>query len=133
MEYLCPSHTCKNNRIKNLNYFIYKYFDNINDFIKKAEDRLVTQTKNFCCICKKVSNKYNFDIQINKNNKKMFLKHSICIECKNNLDNQKKINTKRNNQTKFMCEFCDEYHIYNALNIEKNKNKEKNESCCIIL
>ena len=133
VEYLCPSPTCKNNRIKNLNYFIYKYFDNINDFIKKAEDRLVVQAKNFCCICKKVSIKYNFDIQINKNNKKMFLKHSICIECKNNLDNQKKINTKRNNHTKFMCEFCDVYHIYDILYLEKNRNKEKNESCCIIL
>ena len=129
-EYLCPNPTCKNKRIKNLNYFIYKYFDNINDYIKKAEDRLITQAKNFCCICKKVSNKYNFDIKIN-NNKKI-LKHSICIECKKYFDNKKKINSKRNDQTKFMCELCDVYHIYDTLYLEKNKNKDKNESCCNI-
>ena len=131
-EYICPVTTCKNNRIKNIDNFIFKYFDNVEENIKKAEERLETQAKNFCCVCKKISNKYYFEIEINKSNKKKNLKHCLCNECKKNLDSQKKNSLKRNNQTKFICEICDEYHIYNLLNIEKNKNKDKNESCCDI-
>ena len=70
-EYICPNPSCKNNRIKNLNSFIYRYFNNIDDHIHKAEERLETQTKNFCCICKKINNKYTFDIQINNKEKKI--------------------------------------------------------------
>ena len=129
VDYICPNPSCTNNRTKNLNNFIYIYFDNVEHYIQKAEERFESQLKNFCCLCKKISNKYIFDIEINyNNNQKKNLKHTICIECKKKLDTQKK----RNNKTKFICIFCDEYHIYNLLNLEKNKDKEKNESCCII-
>ena len=129
-EYICP--LCKNNRIKNINNFIYKYFDKLEEYEQKAKERFETQVKNFCCICKKVSNKYNFDIEINNNREKRVLKHSICFECKKILDFQKKNSSKRNHQTQFMCEFCNDYHIYNLLNVEKNRGKNKDESCCKI-
>ena len=132
-EYICPVNNCQNNRIKNnINDFIFKYIDGVGQCVKKAGERMETQAKNFCCVCKKINNKYYFDTVVNKNNNRKNLKHCLCNECKKNLDLQKKNGLKRNHQTKFMCEFCDEYHIYNALNIEKNKNKEKNESCCNI-
>ena len=129
-EYICP--LCKTNRIKNISYFIHKYFDKLETYSQKAKERLETQAKNFCCICKKVSSKYNFDVEINNNKEKLSLKHSICIECKKNLDFQKKNSSKRNHQTKFICEFCNEYHIYDLLNLEKKREKNKDESCCNI-
>ena len=130
-EYICPNTSCENNRIRSLDFLIYKYFDNINNYIKKSEERFIFQASSFCCICKKPSNKYYF---INENNiiKKKDLKHTICNECKKNLDIQKSNNSKRSHQTKFTCIFCEEVHIYNLINLEKNKNKEKNESCCNI-
>ena len=33
----------------------------------------------------------------------------------------------------FFCIFCEDNHNFNLIkNFEKNKNKEKNESCCFI-
>ena len=128
IEYICPNPSCSNNRVKNLNNFIYKYFDNVEEYIKKANERFESQLQNFCCLCKKVSNKFIFDFEKNNNNNKKNLKHSICVECKKKLDFQKK----RNYQTRFMCIFCDEYHMYNSLILDKKRDKEKNESCCAI-
>jgi hypothetical protein len=128
IEYICPNPSCSNNRVKNLNNFIYKYFDNVEEYIKKANERFESQLQNFCCLCKKVSNKFIFDFEKNNNNNKKNLKHSICVECKKKLELQKK----RNYQTRFMCFFCDEYHMYNSLILDKKRDKEKNESCCAI-
>ena len=130
-EYICPNPSCENNRIRSLDYFIYKYFDNVDNYIQKSEERFISQAGNFCCKCKKPSNKYNFVIE-SKIIKNKDLKHTICNECKKNLDIQKSNNSKRSHQTKFTCIFCEEVHIYNLINLEKNKNKEKNESCCNI-
>jgi len=127
-EYICPSPSCENNRIQNVEYFIYKYINKVDDYVKKAKDRFESQVKNFCCICKKVSNRYTFDIEIN--NRK--LKHTICTECKKKMDIQKNNNVKRSHQTNFMCYFCNQNHIYNLLVIDRNRNKDKNESCCAI-
>ena len=106
-ECICPNITCKNNRIKNLDGFIYRYFNKIEEYIQKAEERLQTQAKNFCCICKKINNRYTFDIQVNNKSRKKTLKHTICPECKKNMDNQKKDKLKRNHQAKFMCILCE--------------------------
>ena len=124
-EYICPNPSCRISKLKNIDRFIYKYFNDIEEYSRKAEERLETQAKNICCICKKYNNKYFFDAK-NKENKN--LKHTICNECKKQLDN----NSKFRHQTKFMCEFCEEYHIYNLLNLKKNRDREKNESCCFI-
>ena len=121
LQYICP---CCNNIIhKNINFYIYKYFDNIESYINQSNERLYIQLKRFCSKCKKICNEYFFEINE--------LTHTLCNECKKFLDAQKKLNDKRSVQTKFMCIFCEENHNYNLLHFSRNKNKEKYESCCI--
>ena len=127
-EYICPNPSCKISKIQNIDRYIFLYFSGVEEFSRKAEERLEIQAKKICCICKKVNNKYFFDVEINKNKGKRNLKHAICKDGKKKLDNSSKIR----HQTKFMCEFCEEYHIYNSLNLQINKDREKNESCCFI-
>ena len=108
----------------NIKFLIYKYFDDIDAYIRKSKERLEIQLKRFCAKCKKICNEYFFEINE--------LNHVICIECKKFLENQKKLNDKRSAQTKFMCFFCEENHNYNLIKFYRNKNKEKYESCCCI-
>jgi hypothetical protein len=81
--------------------------------------------KRFCSKCKKICNEFFYEI----NN----IKHVLCLECKKFLEKQKYLNEKRCGMTKFFCIFCEDNHNFNLIkNFEKNKNKEKNESCCFI-
>ena len=122
LQYICPC--CNNILGGNIKFLIYKYFDDIDAYIRKSKERLEIQLKRFCAKCKKICNEYFFEINE--------LNHVICIECKKFLENQKKLNDKRSAQTKFMCFFCEENHNYNLLKFYRNKNKEKYESCCCI-
>ena len=123
LQYTCPCISCENIINKKFEFLIYKYIDNIELYKKQAEERLLIQYKRFCCICKKVCNEYFFNFNE--------IKHVLCNDCKNFLENQKKLNDKRSAQTKFMCIFCEENHNFNLINFLKN-NKERNESCCAI-
>ena len=125
LEYNCPCINCDNIIKKNnMGFLIYKYFDNLEFYIKQANERFVIQLKRFCCKCNKVSSEYFFDIDEKK--------HVLCSECKKFLENQRRLNDKRSVQTKFKCIFCDEKHNFNLIIFLRN-NKEKNESCCIIV
>ena len=54
LQYICP---CCNNIIhKNINFYIYKYFDNIESYINQSNERLYIQLKRFCSKCKKICN-----------------------------------------------------------------------------
>ena len=129
IEYKCLY--CSN-QIQNLNKFIYNYFEDIDIYIKKADERLITQTKTLCCVCHNVTRKYLFNVSMNSNNdnNETNIQHCLCTKCKNNLDSQYKNNKKRSHQTKLLCVFCGDYHIYNPKNLEIKE--DKNESCCII-
>ena len=123
LQYICPCNSCNNIISKNIDFLIYKYFVNIENYIKQANERFLVQLQRFCCKCKRVCSECNFNI-----NKK---KHVLCSECKKFLEMQKKLNNKRSVQTKFSCIFCEENHNYNLIHFLKN-NKERNESCCFI-
>ena len=126
LQYICPCFGCDNIiKSKYINFFINKYFDDINIYKNKAKDRFEIQMKRFCSKCKKICNEFFYEI----NN----IKHVLCLECKKFLEKQKYLNEKRCGMTKFFCIFCEDNHNFNLIkNFEKNKNKEKNESCCFI-
>ena len=123
----CPK--C-NSLISNYNNFIEKFFD-VEKYKKESEERLKNQITIECCVCRSNDIFFSFDLLVNKIN----LKHSLCKNCKNNLDEQLKKDRKRSYQTQFKCQFCNNEHVYNIINfnnesiIKEKKNKNK---CCSI-
>jgi hypothetical protein len=96
-----------------------------------CEERLKAQARIECCICKSRDVYFNFDLLINQIN----LTHSLCKNCKNNLDERLKVDRKRSYQTQFKCIFCNYEHVYNMINFNKENyyyKKDKKNKCCSI-
>ena len=123
----CPK--C-NSLISNYNNFIEKFFD-VEKYKKESEERLKNQITIECCVCRSNDIFFSFDLLVNKIN----LKHSLCKNCKNNLDEQLKKDRKRSYQTQFKCQFCNNEHVYNIINFNNesiiNEKKNKNKCCSI--
>ena len=123
----CPQ--C-NSIISNYYNLIEKLFD-IEKYINESEERLKAQARIECCICKSRDVYFNFDLLINQIN----LTHSLCKNCKNNLDERLKVDRKRSYQTQFKCIFCNYEHVYNMINFNKENyyyKKDKKNKCCSI-
>ena len=127
----CPK--CNTN-IPNYNILIKKSFD-IEKYKNEAEERLKNQIQIQCCICNSNETNYTFNLLVNQIN----ITHSLCKNCKYNLDKRLKIDQKSSYQTQFNCIFCNEQHLYNMINFNEgnnnnnNNNKDKDQNkCCSI-